>query len=174
MDLFFHSLMPRFFRKDSVAFLAFLWIAGLISGTVTSFSADTSFLPLMRSALYSPVSIVCLLSAMLLPLLFSAFAVYISSAWLLIPVVFFKGFSYAYFGFGILTSFGSAGWLIHLLLIFSDTWILPVLWMYWLRAPVNGRSGLLTDTVPAVSAALLIGSLDISVISPLLAQILSI
>lgn len=174
MDLFFHSPLPRSFRKDSVAFLAFLWTAGLIFGTVTSFYAGNSVFSLMCGALYSPVSIVRLLSAMLLPLLFSAFAVYFSGAWLLIPIIFLKGFSYAYLAFGILSSFGSAGWLIQLLLIFSDTLMLPVLWIYWLRVLKDGQHDLLIRTIPAVSAALLIGSFDISVISPLLAQILSI
>lgn len=173
MDFIFHSRLPRLFRKDSVAFLAFPWITGLIAGAITSIFAGDSFLPLMRGALYSPVSIVSLLSAMLLPLLFSAFAVYISCQWLLIPVVVAKGFLYAFFCAGILFSFGSAGWLLRLLLIFSDTLMLPVFWMFWLRSLKSGKSGILMRVVPAVSAALLIGSIDHTLISPFLAEILS-
>lgn len=173
MDLFFHPRMPLFLRKDSVAFLAFPWISGLVTGVVTSYFAGNSFFSLMRSVISSPVSIVGLLSAMLLPLLFSAFAVYISSPWLLIPTVFLKGFFYAYLCFGILLCFGDAGWLIRLLLIFSDTLMLPVFWMYWIRGLRGGRSDLLIRTAPAFSTALLIGSIDFSVISPFLGEILS-
>lgn len=173
MDLFFHFRLPHFLRRDLSFHLAFSWVLGSVFGAITSFYASDSLLSLMRMTAVSPVSIVSLLSAILLPLLFSAFAVYISNVWLLIPAAFFKAFLYHFFCFGILRSFGSAGWLIRLLLIFSDTLTLPVLWMYWLRSIKGTREGLAFRTIPAVCAVFLIGSVDYSVISPFLAQILS-
>ncbi len=172
MDLFFHSGFRNISRRDTPFFLAFAWITGLLFGVITSLSAGAHLASLMRMTAYSPVSIVGLLSAMLLPLLCSAFAVYISCPRLLSPIAFVKAFFYAYFCFGVFAGFGSAGGLIRLLLIFSDTAMLPVLWLYWLRS--TGSPGqFLYRTVPAIAAAVLIGSIDYSVISPFLAQILS-
>ncbi len=172
MDLFFHSPMQRSSRRDTPFFLAFAWILGIVFGVGASYCASHSLSSLMRMTANSPVSIFGLLSAMLLPLLCSAFAVYISCPWLLIPTAFLKAFLYTYFSFGILASYGSAGWLIRLLLIFSDTLMLPVLWLFWLRGIQWGRVDFLYRLIPAVSVVFLIGSIDYSIISPFLAQII--
>ena len=135
-------------------------------------SASDALYPTMRAAVYSRVSISGLLSAMLLPLLFSAFAVYISNTWLLIPIAFSKAFAFAFLGIGILVSFGSAGWLVRLLLMFGDIVMLPVLWWYWQKA-LTARQNPLPHCAAAAAFALLIGGLDYCVISPFLANLIS-
>lgn len=175
------DVMGRFLRlnlptgrcKVSVTFLASSFFLGLCAGSWFSIQAGILIFPTMRTAASCGVSIPGLLSANLLPLLFSAFAVYISQIWLLVPIAFWKAFQFSYVGMGVMAAFGSAGWLIRLLMMFSDILMLGVLWWYWLRA-LSGRRGcaLVVSLVP-FSAAVLIASLDYSVISPFLADMIT-
>ena len=152
--------------------LACAWFLGLISGVLISLSASDILFPTMRAAISSCVSISGLLSAILLPLLFSAFAVYVSNYRLLIPIAFMKAFLFSFLGTGILASFGSAGWLIRALLMFSDIAILPLMWWYWLSA-LSGSENMAARSAAAFLSAILIGSLDYCVISPFLANLIS-
>lgn len=173
MDLFFRRFLPIFSRKDTKAFLAFAWILGLITGSFFSVSASNSFLSAMLSAASGRLSISGLLSAMLLPLLFSAFAVYISKEWLLIPIAFLKAFSFAYLGVGVMMAYGQAGWLIRCLLMFTDSLIMPLLWWFWLNALTLPRGQMLGISALAGGVLVFIGSFDYFVISPFLANLIS-
>ena len=81
---------PEFWRKGTTVFLALSFLIGLVSGILIFFAAGESFLSLMRSAFYSPVSIVGLLCVTALPFLFSAIAVFLSQPWLMFPICFGK------------------------------------------------------------------------------------
>ncbi len=169
MGTAFRQNLAAWLRKETIPFLASAWLLGLVSGSFFSVSAGNSFLLTMRAAASSHVSIFGLLASILLPLLFSAFAVYISQPWLLVPIAFGKAFFFSYLALAVLSAFGSAGWLIRWLLMFSDSLSLPVLWWYWLRA-VSGRRKF-ADTAAAFLAALVIGSVDFYMISPVLANL---
>lgn len=174
MDLFFLPSTGSFPRKDPTYFLAFSWLAGLLFGMIISLGRLPATASLMRLAPTVQVSIVGLISAISLPLFLSAIAVYYSSVWLLIPIVFAKAFVYAFVSAGVLVSWGSAGWLLQLFLIFSDTLMLPVLWLFWLRACRQAGKGIFSGIIPAVSAAFLICSIDLRFISPFLTDLLSL
>ena len=88
----FHRNKPAWWRKYSFLFLAFCWIAGLLSGASVYLAAGDSLNSLMRSAVMRPVSIVSLLCVTMFPFLISAFAVYISEPWLLLIVSFGDAF----------------------------------------------------------------------------------
>ena len=118
MDRFLHRV---FFDRSCDRFrlsIGAAWTLGLIAGAFSSVSAGDILLPTMRAALCSGVSISGLLTVTLLPLLFSALAVYISKPMLLLPIAFGKGFLYSFWAGGILRLFGSSGWLVQLLLMF--------------------------------------------------------
>lgn len=172
MDRFLHLHLPTRLRKGSVSFLAFGWILGLVSGFLFSLYAGDSLSTTMRAAASGCVSIPGLLSAIFLPLLFSAFAVYISQPWLLIPIAFGKAFLFSYLGVGVMAAFGSAGWLIRWLLMFSDSCSLPLLWWYWLRAVSGQRCFAVRNTAAAFAVALIIGSVDYCMVSPVLANLI--
>ena len=70
----FHRNKPAWWRKYSFLFLAFCWIAGLLSGASVYLAAGDSLNSLMRSAVMRPVSIVSLLCVTMFPFLISAFA----------------------------------------------------------------------------------------------------
>ena len=70
------SLLDRRTRR---VILAFTWISGLFLGSLISLAADNILSPTMLAAAHSGMSISGLLAVLLLPLLFSALAVYIKT-----------------------------------------------------------------------------------------------
>lgn len=173
MDRFLFTHLPALRCKESIFHLACAWILGLVSGTLFSFFTGNHLVSLMRAAVFSRVSIVGLLSALTLPVLFSAFAVYILQPWLLIPIAFFKAFLFSYLSFGLLAAFGSAGWLIHLLFMFGDILMLPLLWSYWLKSLSDTRSNTVYCTIPILIIGSIIGCAEYRFISPFLANLIS-
>lgn len=133
MARFLHHSSSCTFRKWADWILAFSWLSGLGAGALVFRFADDISVSLMRSAAESPVSIVGLLICTLLPFLFTAFAVYLSLPRLLIPISFCKAFAYAYVSCAVLTAFGTAGWLVRALLLFSDTCCAGLLYGCWMR-----------------------------------------
>lgn len=173
MDRFFYTHFQALRCNESSFHLAFVWISGLISGALCSFAAGCNLVSLMRMAVLGHVSIINLLLFLTLPLFFSAFAVYTSQSWLLIPIAFCKAFLFTYLGFGLMAAFGSAGWLIHLLFMFSDILTLPLLWSYWKKALSGSRSSTLRRTASVLAANVIIGCVDYRFISPFLANLIS-
>ena len=106
---------------------------GLILGTLLAANANSSILPMMRLSDFGSVSIVFHLVAQLLPFLIAAYAVSISRRWLLNAVCSCKLFSLAYTGALIWIAFGSAGWLVRFLFLFSDIILSPVFCWYCFR-----------------------------------------
>ena len=133
-------------RKYDNILLAFIWLLGLCCGVVFCRRMQIPLFPMMHGVESCSVSIVCLLSVSLLPFLFSFFAVYIGSYRLLMLLCYIKGCLFAFLSMGILLAYGSAGWLLRLLIMFSDLGCLVPLWWYWLRC----REG---SFRPAISAS---------------------
>lgn len=158
-------------RKGCTAFLALSWFSGLVFGSFLAVSADNSFASLMRAASERRVSIVGLLVVTLLPFLFSAFAVYLSQPRLLLPVAFCKAASVSQVALGIGASYGSAGWLMRFLLMFSDLCVVPLLFFYWLRYISGERRFGLSPVLLFLAAVMMIVSVDIRFVSPVLANL---
>lgn len=173
MGRFLNLNLPHFSRKNIMVFLALFWFLGLLSGAAFSAAASDSLVPLMRTAVNSRVSINGLLTAILLPFLLSAFAVMIHEPWLLLPVAFGKAFLVSFVGTGVLNAYGSAGWLIRWLLMFSDCCSLPVLFWYWIRQTTGRNRHFFPVTALVLLAAVLISSFDYCVVSPFLATVIS-
>lgn len=133
--------MVRFFpvfnyantRKSFALLLACSWFAGLLFGVIAAFSADHSYYSLMRMTPQHPVSIVGLLISLYLPLLFTAYAVYISYDWLLLPIAFVKSITLSLLWCGISVSCSSGGWLLAILLLGSDILTSGLLLWLWFR-----------------------------------------
>ncbi len=157
----FDRLFPR------VTFCA-LFLSGMLSGCIAARSAGQALASLMRMAVFSPVSIVSLSAAMLLPFILAAIAVYFRHTWLLMVIGFFKAFSFSWCFTGIWMAFGSA---VYFLLLFSDLCAVPLFCLYSLRNAVADRtlrnSGL-PDCLLLVFAAVCVDAL---LISPLLASL---
>lgn len=172
MVSFFRTLFSPASRRAPAIILAFALLAGFFGGAYTATLADPSSFSLMRTASNSCVSIACLLPALLLPFLFSAFAVYISQYWLLIPIAFIKAFCFSYLSAAFLL-LQDSGWLLRMLLMFTDCLSMPVLCWLWLRSCSGSRESNLRTFAAAVLIVVGITCLDYQYISPFLVNLLS-
>ncbi len=150
--------------------LALLWLGGLGAGFLFSRCASDTLLCLMRQAPLCPVSIVWRLAYNALPFLIAAFAVSISSHRLLYALCWVKIFLFSSFAFSSVAAFGSAAWLVRLLLQFSDLCLLPVL--YWFAGRQLEQGRLARDLGICLAIASLVGAVDQSCIAPFLMAII--
>lgn len=161
-------------RRACMAALALCWCVGLVVGVRAGIQAGGASLSLMRAAAESCVSIVGLLVATLFPFLFAAAAVFFSKPWLVLPVLFCKGVSFGACAYGVCAAFGDAGWLVRLLLLFSDSCMIPILFWFCLRHMGGRIQTVKRDLAVAAMAACLVGSVDYCFVSPFLATLIEI
>lgn len=174
MVCFFPVRFSPVTRSFPVVILASAWVCGLLAGTYIAFSADDSFLSLMRPVPAEPVSIISLLTVQLLPVFLSAFAVMISIRWLFYFLAFGEGFLLSFVGIGVALCYGSAGWLPALLLLLPGCICsCTVLWfrISAIRNPITGFRSQLSLTTAAV---LLISLLDHRYLLPFLTDLFNI
>lgn len=150
----------RWLRSDFSLTVLF-WLAGLLLGTFV-FKPDLS---LMHPQFPNRVSIVSAIVTATFPFLLAALAVRINCKKLLWIICFLKAFSFAYCGALIWHTYGSAGWLIRFLLMFTDICTLPAFFWCCIRC---SKKDFLVSLLFAVSAA----CINYSVISPFLAKII--
>ena len=132
-----HWSIHRFsdFPPVAVRNLSF-WIALPVAaflGTYFAVIADSSVVSMVRQTAFGQVSIVCLISAQPLPFLIAAYAAYTSNRIMLMTVCTYKMFLFAFLGCLVWRAFGSAGWLLRSLFLFSDICLFPVLLWFSLR-----------------------------------------
>ncbi len=160
-------------RRNGCRFvLAFFWILGLIFGVFLFQTAGDSFLPLMRSIPQGAVSIMSLFCSVYLPFLFSAFAVICSQTIILFPISFCEAFLLSFVSFGVTQAYGTAGWLIRSMLLFSNFFCAPILYFLWLRYLSGFRRFSLLEFLFIGCAVILIGSIHYSIITPLLVRLI--
>ena len=170
------NLFYAFFDRLRVAsgswMLAICWILGLLLGAIYGYRADPSYIHLMRMASSSRTSIVGLILVLYFPLLLSAFAVYSGRPQWLLPICFLKTFIFASCGSSLLTVFGSATWLVRMLLQFTDVCTLPFLLWFCLRNITGYNANTRFDFLVCLVAMTILGTLDFCVISPFLASLI--
>lgn len=172
MARFLFSGSGYFLRKFGRFLLALFWTIGLVFGVWSAgFAGDASFL-LAHRAVSSSVSAVGLYCCLLLPLFFSAYAVYSSSPWLMFLIAFGKGCSYSWVASTVSAAFGSSGWLVRFFFLFSDSIFLVFLYGFWLLYVTGERklSGRFC-AVLAIAGALVSG-VDCWIIVPFLRNML--
>lgn len=169
MKRMLHLRLSAILRKYAVPYLACSWILGLIFGlwVISSAPADLSYTnDFFRR--YTPVSMI---SVSLFPVLVSFLVVFAERSWVLLVISFLKAFGFAYTSCLVTRGYGSAGWLIRFLVMFSDCISLPFLWWFWCQL-LKGRLKISVPMVFSVSVpAIAIGILDIQVISPFLSTL---
>ena len=131
MDRFLYPRVALYLRKPGQHLLCVTWLIGLSAGIFVSSLASSSFYLLMRSAVFCKVSIVSLLLSTFLPFFFSAYALSANQQWLIVPVCFIKAFLFSAIACGLLFSYGTAGWLLVVFLLFCDICTIPLLWLFW-------------------------------------------
>ncbi len=173
MVRFFHARYFRISRRRNVTILAFALCFGFIAGSATAFMAYQPGHHFITNAAQSSVSYLGLLSVMILPLVFIAFAAYIGQIWLLIPIASIKAFLFSYCCACVLRLYCASGWLILVLLLFADCFSITLLCWVCIRVINHGRQMLFRSFL--VSSILLAGItfLDYRYISPFLVKLLS-
>lgn len=158
-------------KYRSILILIACWLFGLSLAIILASVFEESFLLLMRTAVSVRVSIVGLFTVSYLPFLFSAFAVYIRKPKLIMIVLFIKAFMFVFCGLSCVAAFPSAGWLVRILLQFSDFLLLPALCLFALRQ-ITGCGNLKKDLSFCTALFVIAGSLDYCVVSPFLVMLI--
>lgn len=150
------------------------WLFGIVFGILVAFSCDELHFSLMCRAFLEPVSIVPLLSTLFLPLVIYSISVHFHKPFILYFAVLLKGLGYSFFLSCISSSFYDAYWLVAVLFLFSDTFmLLPVLWL-WYRGLYAKKAVGKRWLLCYICLAVFVGSLDYFVISPFFCRLLSI
>lgn len=150
------------------------WCLGLLMGIHLAATFDLEYFSLMRPIVTSRTSIVCLIAAQLLPFLFVAYAAYISKSWLIILAGSFKIFAFSFCTFSIWKSFGCAGWLMCVLIMFADMFAVPLMCWFSLRCISQCKGSAKRDLLICIGLTLLTACIDYFVISPFLVRIIDI
>lgn len=155
------------YQRFCYILLAFFWFAGLLSGTVQALCSSENLNVYFRTANYCSLSWTGLLLSIFLPLSFCIFSVHLSKAFLILPVIFLKAYSFSHCVLSILWTFGSAGWLVCSCLFFSDfAGILVLLWFSINH--INGnRHQLLRNTLLSLISIIITALVQQLVFSPL-------
>jgi hypothetical protein len=173
MAQFLHFIHSFTFRKCSSLLLALAWLVGLGFGAAIFCYSGEYTASLMPLAATGQLSIVSLLLSTSLPFLLCAAAALLSMPRLLPVIGFFRAFSYAWVVCAVFCAFGTGGWLIRLLLLFTPTWSCVLL--YWYMG--HHASCLRSFSCWSLGFCLLMVGilvfLDFFHVSPLLQQLLS-
>ena len=168
--LTFHA--NKFYQCPGVARAFLLIITWLLGLAVGHFLCVPSFIPLMRSVVFQPVSIVGLFICIFLPLILSYFSILFQKPIVLLIVCFVKSVSFAFTFTLVSNVFDMASWLLRLLILFSDSFFLFFLMIFWLKTitDING-SCLKFKYYIFAAIGFLVGITDYFIISPLLERL---
>lgn len=161
--------LPHLGCKAAAVVLASAFVLGLLAGCSVS-TGCRELLSASRDSLAQSAGVSAFVPTVM-PILISGFAVYIGQPLLLIPAAFWKAFFLSSVSSGIALTWGSAGCLVGGLALFGSLCSTPVLWWYWLRH-IGGERFTARTFLPALTASVLVGWIDILAISPFLKQIL--
>ena len=153
-----------------VCFLAFLWISAMLAGILVC-SVDSRIHSLMLVAPGCSLSIVGVLVITILPLAISIAGLAANKFAILYIIYIIKAFTSGYLLFAILRVYGSAGWLMHLLLLFSDNMTnFLILWITFRH--IKGKSNtFLFDALICTTISIAIGITDYLFVAPFLCAI---
>ncbi len=156
--------------RQNLCALALCAVSGAGLGALFAGASGDSYVLLMRMAASRPVSIFGSAVSVFLPFLISVFLITHSKPWLVYLICGIRFFLFSAAGFALARSFGSAGWLVRLLLQMPDLFLIPVLIWFSLLS----FAGKCTKRVMicCILLAAAIGMLDYCVISPFLANLI--
>lgn len=150
--------------------LALCCVVASITGVLASAASGNYFFHLMRVAAGCHVSIVGTVASVWIPFLVSLFLIVQSKPLLVYVICFLHVASYSFAGFAINISFGSAGWLVHGMMQFSDLILIPVLLLFSVCVLQNRASKRLLCLCIAISV--MVGLIDYLMISPFLVNLI--
>ena len=127
----------------------------------------------MNTAVHNHVTVIGLASVLFLPLIASVVAVHFNAHILIIPICFIKALTFGICLSGISVAFGGSGWLMRILMLFSDSCMIVLLLWFWCRHLTGKGNMLMWDAAVCAGAAFVIGLFDYFLVSPFLMELLS-
>lgn len=174
MDRLFLSVRALRGSRRSAAALGFAWCAGLLSGMFFVAQLDGAVLSWMRTAAGGRVSIVGLLLGNLLPFFLCCIAFSFSIPRLAYAVCFLRSALYGFCALGVGLAFGRAGWLVQILLLFSDILTMPALLWFCLRHIHGEFRSRGRDFTLCAGYTAAVSAMELLWVAPFLAQLLSL
>lgn len=172
MNQRFRKITAHFTQNVWAWSLAFVLFSGYLLGTLFSAEASDSYIALMRMSAVGPVSIVSVFASAMLPFLFAFIAVNCKKPFFLLAVCFCKAFFIAHCSFGCYLAFGSGGWLVRLLLQFSDLLLMPVLCWFAVCYLQRFQPLKVRDVLICATATLAVSAVNVCFVSPYLAMLI--
>ena len=169
MHKFLHLQFANQLRKYAVFTLACSWIIGLFLGISVAKSVAIEHPPL--TAAFQNHSFISGLIVILFPYIVTISLMYIGLPQLIPAIALLKSFSFAYVSWILMKDFGSAGWLIQFLMMFSDCVSLPLLWWLWCRFLKSRQASPISLSAPIVIAVILVTIFDHRIISSILSSL---
>ena len=147
-------------------FLMLFWLGGLIFGCWISFHFSETSISLMRSVAGSRTYIYAFFISLGVPILITIIATWMHKEFLIYPVAFLKSCCFAICAVCTFRSFGSAGWLVCRLLLFSDSFGAIALIFLWLILPKIDNNSILKVAGSTLAFLIVVVSIDVLFISP--------
>lgn len=147
-----------------------VWLLGFFCGAVSAGYAEDICFSMMRTAFSTCVSIPCLLMASVLPVLFVVLTISFSYWWLLLPVTFAESLSFGFCGSLISLTYGSAAWLVKLLML-PNIFLLPVSCWFVLRNLQQKQIRWKRDAAIAIGIAGIVAAVYYFVMIPLMGRL---
>jgi len=152
--------------------LAVFWLGGLFFGTVISLTLEQRLQSYFHAALNSHSLFLGLLFAQLLPVVISFIVAFTSKPLFLTCIAFLKSCFFSCISLSLLNSFGSSGWMICCLLMFSDLLVMPILWWIWLNILTENHSFVFHKIFAAIVMVFVICFCDYTFVAPFLAYLI--
>ena len=156
-----------------VVLLALFWLSGVTAGCAMTVSDPLNICALMRSAGKYRVSIVWLGLLSVLPLLVISVVTCYRLHYFIFPLCALRGLTFGVCCSGVYLAFGSAGWLVSGLLLFSSILRMPVLLWYCLRCLSKPLLRMKRDLIKCIAITLLVTLVDYLWVSPFLSVLMT-
>lgn len=159
--------------KESASLLSVLWSLGLVCGLFFVSLLDDFLFELFYDASINRPLLLGILVVTILPIAVSAIAVYCSAPLLIYVLCILKAFCFSFGLCGVVAVFGYSGWLIRLLLLFSDSCMAILLFWLWYRVLSPNHKAVLRDLLICSAIAAIIGMVDYFLVSPYLVVLMN-
>ncbi len=146
--------------------LVIAWGIGLLAGIYIAYNAPATTLSMMRMCYFPRVSIIGFVLILTFPLILSVIAIRLHIPFMCYFIALLKAFCFSYSTGCIIILYGSAGWLVRWLLIFSDSCTVVVLFWFWFRYVSGDREVGKRDVVICILLTILICCADYYIVSP--------
>ena len=158
-------------KNIGIYFFALIWLLGLISGCLLASNDLQNSKVVLHAALLkntgTPFTFIIFAFSLLAFVISLRYSLYLLSYWLL----FIRALCCGFCGMLLFFVFGSGAWLIRMLLFFSGNCVSVLMWWFLLQNSNNKTTQSAADIWLVSILSIVVAFVDISVISPFLANL---